>query len=133
MFLRKKKNRSGSTSIQVIQKVNGKYKVHKTIGCATTQQEIEKLEKLGKQEIDIAFAQPKLFASEKDLAVEQTLSAISNADIRTVGPEIVFGKIFLYLQLVMQIFVLLVLKLYLAKYSIVLDLTKSMNIFSDIL
>lgn len=94
MFLRKKKNRSGSTSIQVIQKINGKYKVHKTIGCATTQQEIEKLEKLGKQEIDIAFAQPKLFTSEKDLAVEQALFAISNADIRTVGPEIVFGKIF---------------------------------------
>lgn len=94
MFLRKKKNRSGSTSIQVIQKINGRYKVHKTIGCATTQQEIEKLEKLGQQEIDIAFAQPKLFASERDLAVEQALSAISNADIRTVGPEIVFGKIF---------------------------------------
>lgn len=94
MFVRKKNNRSGSTSVQVIQKINGKYKVHKTIGCATTQQNIQKLEKLGEQEIERVLAQPKLFASKGDLAVEQALSGISNADIRTVGPEIVFGKIF---------------------------------------
>jgi transposase len=94
MFIRRLKNRSGSTSVQVIQKINGKYKVHKTIGCATTQQNIQKLEKLGEQEIERVLAQPKLFASEGDLAVEQALSGISNADIRTVGPEIVFGKIF---------------------------------------
>lgn len=94
MYVRKLKNRSGSTSIQVIQKVKGKYKVYKTIGCATTQQNIEKLENLGKQEIEKILAQPKLFTSETDKAVEQALSDISNSDIRTVGPEIVFGKIY---------------------------------------
>lgn len=94
MYVRKLKNRSGSTSVQVIQKVKGKYKVYKTIGCATTQQNIEKLENLGKQEIEKILAQPKLFTSETDKAVEQALSDISNSDIRTVGPEIVFGKIY---------------------------------------
>lgn len=94
MFIRRLKNRSVSTSIQVIQKINGKYKVYKTIGCATTQQNIQKLENLGEQEIERVLAQPKLFASEGDLVVEQVLTAISNADIRTVGTEIVFGKIF---------------------------------------
>jgi transposase len=94
MFVRRLKNRSGSTSVQVIQKINGKYKVHKTIGCATTQQDIRKLVLLGKQEIDNVLAQSKLFSSESDVVVEQALSTISNADIRTVGPEIVFGKIY---------------------------------------
>lgn len=94
MFVRKLKNRSGSVSVQVIQKVNGRYKVYKTIGCATTWQNIEKLEQQAKQEIEKIEAQPKLFASESDLVIEQALSTISNADIRTVGPEIVFGKIY---------------------------------------
>ena len=94
MYVRTKKNRSGSTSVQVIQKINGRCKVHKTIGCATTQQDIQKLIDLGKQEIERVSAQLKLFSSESDLAVEQAVSTISNTDIRTVGPEIIFGKIY---------------------------------------
>ncbi|MCP4354475.1 MAG: IS1634 family transposase, partial [Proteobacteria bacterium] len=94
MFVRKLKNRSGSTSIQVIQKISGCYRVYKTIGCATTQQDIEKLVLFANQEIENISAQPKLFKSETDQAVEYTLSTISNGDIRTVGPEIVFGRIY---------------------------------------
>lgn len=94
MFIRKLKNRSGSTSIQIIQKINGCYKVCKTIGCATTQQKIEELILLANQEIDLLKAQSKLFVSQSDNAIEQALSTLNNSDIRTVGPEIVFGKIF---------------------------------------
>lgn len=94
MFIRKKLNASGSQSVQVIQKIRGRYKVVKTIGCATTWQEIEKLENQARQEIERLTAQPKLFASEPDIAVERFVDTISNADIRTVGPEIVFGKIY---------------------------------------
>ena len=94
MFVRKLKNRSGSTSVQVIQKIKGRYKVLKTVGCATVLHEIEKLVLLAKQEIDRLNAQPKLFISEKDELVDQTLSSIENSDIQTIGPEIVFGKIY---------------------------------------
>lgn len=94
MFIRKLKNRSGSISVQVIQKVNGRYKVLKTVGCATVLHEIEKLVSLAKQEIEQLNAQPKLFISEKDELIDQTLSAVENSDIRTIGPEIVFGKIY---------------------------------------
>jgi transposase len=94
VFVRKLKNRSGSTSVQVIQKVNGRYKVLKTVGCATVLQDIEKLELLAKQEIDRLTAQPKLFLSEKDVLVDKTLSTLENSDVRTVGPEIIFGKIY---------------------------------------
>lgn len=94
MYIRKKKNASGSKSIQIISKIYGKYKVRKTIGCATTWQEIQKLIYLAKQEIEKIVGQPKLFVSENDAMVEQMVSALNNASIRTVGPEIIFGKIY---------------------------------------
>ncbi len=66
MFLRKKKNNSGSISLQIISKSSGKYKVVKTIGCRKNEQEIQKLIYLGKQEIERLSMQPKLFVSQKD-------------------------------------------------------------------
>ena len=70
MFIRILKNRSGSTSVQVIQKINGRYKVLKTIGCATLLHDIEKLELLAKQKIDQITAQAKLFVSEQDELID---------------------------------------------------------------
>jgi transposase len=96
MFVRKLKNRSGSQSVQVIQKLNGHYKVVKTLGSATTQQEIEKLVNLARQEIEKLCGQPKLFVSHGDEAIERAFSVLDNASIRTLGPEIVFGRIYDY-------------------------------------
>jgi transposase len=94
MFLRKKKNSSGSISVQIISKSSGKYKVVKTIGSSSNEQEIQKLVYCGKQELERLFNQPKLFISENDTVVEQVFSALGNASIRTIGPEIIFGKIY---------------------------------------
>ena len=49
MFIRKKKNKSGSISIQIIDKSSGKYKVIKTIGSSTNPITIESLIIKGKQ------------------------------------------------------------------------------------
>ena len=43
MFVRKKKNKSGSVSIQVIDKTSGNYKVLKTIGSSSDKQKIDTL------------------------------------------------------------------------------------------
>jgi len=43
MFVRKKKNKSGVISIQVIDKSSGKYKLIKTIGSSATSPEVEQL------------------------------------------------------------------------------------------
>lgn len=94
MFLRKKKNRSGSTSVQVISKAHGKYKVVKTIGSGRTDQQIQKLWYLGKQEIERLSAQSKIFISEQDTLIEQVMESLANASIRTVGPELVFGRLY---------------------------------------
>jgi len=94
MFLRKLKNRSGSTSVQIILKKLGKYKVIKTIGTASAEQQIERLWFLGKQEIERLTAQSKLFISEQDTLVEHLMDGLANASVRTIGPELIFGKLY---------------------------------------
>jgi hypothetical protein len=81
MFLRTLKNRTGNISVQIISKASGKYKVVKTIGCGSTEQELEKLWYLGKQEIERLSAQSKIFVSEQDTVVEQVMRSLDNANI----------------------------------------------------
>ena len=94
MFVRTKRNASGSYSIQIISKARGRYKVIKSMGSATTRQEIERLNQLAKQEIERLSKPQSLFTSESDDMIESVLSSLSNSNIQTVGPEIIFGKIF---------------------------------------
>ena len=94
MYLRKLKNRSGSISVKIISKSSGKYKVIKTIGCGRNEQQVEKLTYLAKQEIERLSAQQGLFVSERDTVVDQVFSMLDNASIRTVGPEVIFGRIY---------------------------------------
>lgn len=94
MYIRPLKNRSGSVSIQIISKSRGKYRVVKTIGCATTQHDIEKLTLQAKQQIEELRQQPMLFPSANDELVDQVFASITNSNIRTVGPELIFGLIF---------------------------------------
>lgn len=94
MFLRKLKNRSGSVSVQIILKAGGKYKVVKTIGSSSNEQELQKLWYLGKQELKRLGGQSQLFVSEKDSLVEQAFESLQNANVCTVGPELIFGKLY---------------------------------------
>lgn len=94
MFIRKKKNKSGSRSVQIISKADGKYKVVRTIGSSFDEQDIELLVLQAKQEIERIKSQAGLFISESDLLVESIFQGLSNASVKTVGPEIVFGSIY---------------------------------------
>ena len=94
MYSREVQNRSGSVSVQIISKASGRYRVVKTIGCATHRHEIERLKILADQEIERPEAQPKLFKSEHDELIEGMFSSLYNSSIRTVGPELIFGRIY---------------------------------------
>ena len=94
MFLRKLKNRSGSICIQIIRKNQGKYQVVKTIGSSKNEQQLQKLWFIGKQELTRLSSQPALFVSENDSLVERVFDGLQNSSIQTVGPEIIFGKIY---------------------------------------
>ena len=88
MFIRKKKNKSGSISIQIISKKSGKYKVVESIGSSKDEKEIEELyKKAQKRLIEI---EPTLL----DYLKYQKPQKLSNKNIRVIGDELIFGKIF---------------------------------------
>jgi transposase len=95
MFIRELKNRSGSISIQIISKYKGTYKLIKTVGCATDVREIERLKDQAREQMyELSGCSNSLFPCEKDEIVEKTMQSLSNSSIRTVGPELVFGRIY---------------------------------------
>jgi transposase len=97
MFVRQKKNKSGSICVQIISKSDGKYKVVKSFGSSTSSEVILEMVLKAKQEIKRLEATPSLFVLEKDVLIESFLSDIENVQIRTIGPELVFGRIFDYI------------------------------------
>ena len=91
MFIRKKKNRSGNISVQIIQKQHGKYVVIKTLGTSGDEEEIDRLYKRAQEAIPRLFNQITLF---DDPVTLPRVDEVGNDDIRVVGPELVFGRIF---------------------------------------
>ena len=94
MFVRKKKNRSGSISIQIIKKIDRVNKVIKTIGSSSDPAEIARLYHKALYEM------PRLYgATLFDPPVKPEISELTNDNIRVVGPELVFSKIFNHIGL----------------------------------
>lgn len=94
MYIRKKKNKTGSVSIQIIDKSSGKYEVIKTIGCAADEQQqkdlmqhaYELLASLTKQSrIDFTFAEDEIFLNQLQQGFSKLL---------VVGPELILEKLF---------------------------------------
>ncbi len=91
MFVRKKKNKSGVISIQVIDKSSGKYKLVKTIGSSSDKNTIDQLFLEGRNWIDQQFNQTSLkFNGDNEI------SRIANSikSINTVGIEILLTRIY---------------------------------------
>jgi hypothetical protein len=94
MFIRNKKNKSGSVSIQIIAKIGSRNKLLKTVGCARTFKEEELLVFLAKSEIERLRCVQSLFVEHDDLVVENFVKSISNDHLQIVGSELVLGKIY---------------------------------------
>lgn len=97
MFIRKKPNKSGSISVQIIEKCDGKYHVRKTVGSSDDGEEIARLVQEARSFLAMPPRnQPRLFPlrSEEDNAIETFLHSLTNAQVRTKGPEIIFGTLF---------------------------------------
>ena len=89
MFIRKKKNRSGSISIQIIKKIDRINKVIKTIGSSSDPAEIDLLYHKALYEM------PRLYGTTLfDPPSEPKVSELSNDNVRVIGPELVFSRIF---------------------------------------
>lgn len=94
MFIRQKKNKSGSVSVQIISKAYRRYKVVKAIGNSHTQDGLSLLLHQAKHELFKLQKQTSLFVSGDDAKIESFLNSLQNAQISVIGPELVFGKIY---------------------------------------
>ncbi len=96
MFIRKLKNRSGSVSIQAIEKKNGRYYVVKSFGSSKDPNEIEKLLFAAKTFLLNPTGTSPLFQtlSEEDIAIDSFFRTLENEAIQTIGPELIFGALF---------------------------------------
>ena len=97
MFVRKKQNKSGSISVQIISKSDGKYKVYKTIGSSFSLEQVEIFFNQANNELKNKKNQYSLFADKEDVLIESFTDCISNSQIEVIGPELVFGRIFDYI------------------------------------
>ena len=95
MFIRRKPNKTGSVSVQVISKHTGKYQVVRSFGVGYSEQELVRLEEYAR-----GFIVRKqnfvgeLFSDQDEVRLDDFVSTIDNAHVRVVGPELIFGRLY---------------------------------------
>ena len=97
MFIRKKKNRSGTTSVIVVEKIRGKFKRLKTIGSSGDDDELDRLYVEAKSWIDHYQGGENMFVDfnrqqEEKQAVESFFSNIEN--ILLNGTQLILNRIY---------------------------------------
>ena len=94
MFLRRKPNKSGTFSIEVIAKRDGRNVVVQRFGTSGDELELRSFERKAQQWISDQQG-PKLpFSWEKDELVSDFMSSLSNSQVRVYGPELVYGSLY---------------------------------------
>ena len=92
MFIRRKRNRTGSVSVQL---VNGRHEVVKSFGVGRTAAEVEALVRAAERHVAAHYGQQQpLFPDERDELASALIAGIGNSEVTLAGPELVFGRIF---------------------------------------
>ena len=95
MFIRRKPNKTGTVSVQLIAKKSGVYKVVKSFGTGRTDSELTILERKARQFMcEYQGLSNSLFTDVEELFLEEFLSTMSNGHIRVIGPELIFGSLY---------------------------------------
>jgi transposase len=92
MFVRRKPNKSGKISVQVIEKIKGKYKVAKTIGSSSVESEVERLVSLGEEWIKNYKGTLDIPFNDEERIADSVLESVDN--ILVSGTELLLNKIF---------------------------------------
>lgn len=95
MFVRKRRNKSGTTSVVVVDKSSGRFKGLTTIGVASTSEEIAELEVKAQRWIDHYGGQQTFDFEESKKAMEEIRRTISMIE-RTLqnAPQVILGHVY---------------------------------------
>ena len=94
MFFRRKPNKSGTFSIEVVAKRDGKNVVVRRLGTSRDELELRSLERKAQQWIDEQRGPRLPFPWEKDDVISDFMSTLSNSQVMVYGPELVYGSLF---------------------------------------
>jgi transposase len=92
MFVRKKPNKSGKISIQVIEKSRGKYRVLKTIGSSADPGEVKNLVSLGEEWVQSKRGLLEIPFNDEKQTADLVLESIEG--ITVAGTELLLDRIF---------------------------------------
>ena len=97
MFVRKKKNRSGTTSVVVVDKSGGRYRELKTIGVSSDEKEIAVFYQEGKKWSDLHCGNRDMFSEAARVREEKQVTAylLDNVEnILLTGPRLILYEVF---------------------------------------
>ena len=95
MFVRKKPNKSGKVSVQVVRKTkNRRQKVVKTIGCSNDAETIERFVAEGRDYIERCNGPIFPGFDDEENEIDRFVSSLTNTQIQIIGPELVFGRLY---------------------------------------
>lgn len=94
MFVRKKQNKSGSVSVQIVDKSSGRYVVNQTVGSAFESGEVDQLIKKAKQLI-LMHTRQGVLPYDQDAELQYVDTFMNGLDsFALVGPELLLGRLF---------------------------------------
>lgn len=95
MFVRKKKNRSGTVSVVVVDKSCGEFKELKTIGVSSDPKEIAQFEVLARRWIDERTGQMSFDFDESEKALQEAKNTIARIEHTLHNtPQVILGSIY---------------------------------------
>jgi transposase len=94
VFIRESRNRSGSISIQVIEKVRGRNRILFSAGSGKSESEITLLKIRAQQFIESKQGVISLFTEPEDLLIEAFIDTLTTDNLRIVGPQLVLIPLF---------------------------------------
>ncbi len=100
MFVRKKKNRSGTTSVVVVDKSHGKFKELVTIGISKNEEEINQLVQQGEEWISTYYGTRDIFKEQERIEEENKLINYFISNVENVllnGTQILLDHVFQFI------------------------------------
>ena len=94
MFVRRKHNKSGTTSIQVVAKADGRYRVEKSFGSSRDEAVLASLEQKARQWANEHEFGEALFAPDGAAEYDAIMAGIGQDQLRLVGPDLIYGRLF---------------------------------------
>lgn len=94
MFIRKNRNRSGSISVQIVQKHGRQNKILKNVGIAQTERDLKLLLIIAKDKMTKMQGLQSLFVEEEDLIIESFVDGLDNNQLQIIGPQLILGAIY---------------------------------------